>query len=502
MTTDLQIRRAYAAVETAVRRRLWRDRPDLWCKQRANKHIWSKQRQIMESVRDNRKTACQSCHGAGKSFDAALLVCWWTDTHEPGDARSVTTAPTNPQVKGILWQYIRDIHAEAGLLGRTNLTEWLIDIEKPNGRSVELQVAFGRKPSDMNPTAFQGIHGKAVLIIFDEADGIAKALWSAAIGLMSNDACRILAIGNPDNADSQFAVICKAGSGWVIIVISVFDTPYFTGEEVPAGLLEYLVGPVYVEECMAEWAPNWRWNKDRTKVIPPAGVKMEDALKDVDPFWCSKVLGIFPSTSGPQSLIRNHWIVDAQERDLAPGAPIRLGVDVGGGGDASTTCLRRGDVYRIISEDRNPNTMETCGKVVEELTEHGAEAVYVDRIGIGAGITNRGQELGLPFVGINVGEAAPNPEKFLNLRAENWWNVRQLFEEGRIDIDPRDQKLAKELSSIRFKRTSNGKIQIESKEEARKRKVPSPNRADSLMLVANNAPVVIEERTKVARAIF
>jgi hypothetical protein len=106
----------------------------------------------------------------------------------------------------------------------------------------------------------------------------------------------------------------------------------------------------------------------------------------------------------------------------------------------------------------------------------------VDVIGIGRGVVDRGKEQKKPFIGVNVGEVADDPESFVNRRAELWWAVRERFERGEIAVDPGDEDLLAELSDIRFKRTSAGKIQIESKDEAKRRGVASPNRADALML--------------------
>jgi hypothetical protein len=246
------------------------------------------------------------------------------------------------------------------------------------------------------------------------------------------------------------------------------------------------------------------------KVIPPEGT----SIKDAHPLWLSKVLGMFPDNAQDMGLIPVTWIEAAQERNLEPGEPNELGVDVGGGGDTSTTAQRRGPVVRVISEDQNPDTMQTCGKVIEERRRTGAARVKVDRIGIGAGVTDRGREQGEPFVGVNVGESPicicdglrrSNPSKyarllsgehyqdcnvsrFVNLRAQFWWEVRERFENGTIDIDAGDRRLAAELASIKFKRTSQGKIQIESKEEAKRRGFPSPNRGDSVMLAYCSPP--------------
>src|SRR5687768_11704565 len=107
----------------------WRKDPAAWASKRAGIELWSKQREIIESVRDHPKTAVASCHQIGKSFVAATTVCWWLDTHLPGEAFVVTTAPTAPQVKAILWREINRVHTQAGLRGRTNLTEWYLGDE-------------------------------------------------------------------------------------------------------------------------------------------------------------------------------------------------------------------------------------------------------------------------------------------------------------------------------------------------------------------------------------
>lgn len=94
------------------------------------------------------------------SHTASLAISWWLDSHPPGSAFVVTTAPTTAQVRAILWRYVRRMHKSGGLPGRVNQTEWLIDEEL---------VAFGRKPADQDESAFQGIHERYVLVVYDEA---------------------------------------------------------------------------------------------------------------------------------------------------------------------------------------------------------------------------------------------------------------------------------------------------------------------------------------------
>jgi len=474
------------AIKREQRRRKSALDPAFWLANRMGEHAWSLQARIMRSVRDHRKTAVPSCHEAGKSFIAARTIAWWLDpdVHPAGSARAVTSATTGSQVKAVLWHEINRAHAKGGLAGRTNQTEWWLPVLHPNGAINEEMVAFGRKPADLDFSGFQGVHAERVLVVFDEASGIHRALWNGADSLIANDDSRFLAIGNPDDPDGKFAEICQPGSGWNVIPISAFDTPNFTGEEIPAPIRKVLVGYQWIEEKRKEWAANWHWNEEKTEVLPPKVKKGEEAAPNCHPFWESKVLGRFSSVK-EGGLIPISWIRAAQERDLSSkigNGPNELGADVGGGGDSSTIAHRRGPVVRIISEDHNPDTMQTAGKVAAARKQTKATKVKIDEIGIGRGVVDRGKELGLPFVGINVSETPDDSESFVNRRAENWWNVRERFETGNIDIDENDHALLAELVSLRFKRTSSGKIQIESKEEAMRRGVKSPNRADALML--------------------
>ena len=81
-----------------------------------------------------------------------------------------------------------------------------------------------------------------------------------------------------------------------------------------------------------------------------------------------------------------------------------------------------------------------------------------------------------------AGSAAGDSERFVNARAEWSWGLRERFEQGDIDIDPADDDLASQLGAIRLEYTSRGQIKIESKDDMAKRGMPSPDRADALML--------------------
>ena len=472
----------------------------LWAEERLGDTLWSAQKRILNALRDHRQVAVMSCHEIGKSYISAVATGWWIDVHPPGSAFVVTSAPSAPQVRTVLWREISRVHTRGKLPGRVNQTEWLLPIGDK-----EEQVAIGRKPNDYDFTAFQGMHARYFMYIFDEACGMPHDLWEAADSLIANDRGRALAFGNPDDPNSEFANICKPGSGWHVIQIGAFDTPEFTGEPFPQHIKENLIGRLYIESKRRKWAPNWFWvdrdgissdAEQGVRVIPPEGVDIAES----GAFWQSKVLGLFPSNTEEGGLIPLQWIRKAMDRDLEPVGPSELGLDVGGGGDASCAAHRHGPVVRIKWQDFNPDTMATCGKLIRYMQENAVEKAKVDMIGIGRGVVDRARELKGSYPGevqgIDVGKAPyeqkVNPKKpkqaeeeeegFFNLRAYLWWHLRKLFESGLIDIDQKDEDLAQELGAIRYKRMSNNKIQIESKADAKKRGIPSPNRAEAVML--------------------
>ena len=98
---------------------------------------------------------------------------------------------------------------------------------------------------------------------------------------------------------------------------------------------------------------------------------------------------------------------------------------------------------------RNHNTMETVGRVRRIIDEENPVKVYIDCIGIGAGIVDRLREMGYECVeGVNVARSANEKDKFRNLRAELWGEMRDwLAQELPVQI-PDSDELHGELCSL------------------------------------------------------
>lgn len=428
-----------------------------WIQNRLGAHVWSKQADIARSVLDNRRTAVKSCHNSGKSWLAARIAAWWIDVHPPGEAFVVSTAPSYAQVHAILWEEIRAAAKTAKarndpLPGKVFLSdEWKLD----DGTLV----GWGRKPADADEHGFHGIHRRYVLALLDEACGVPAQLWTAVEAITTGKHCRILAIGNPDDPATEFGSVCKPGSGWNTIRVSAFDCPNFTDEPFPDSLRDLMLDPDWVEDKKRRWG-------------------------EESPRYVAKVLGDFPDI-GEDILFPPSMIIAAQERSLAPGNHSILGVDVARfGSDRTIFALAQWPKVRIVGDHGKQDTMETTGRAIAAVREYAVNEIRVDGVGVGGGVVDRLVEQGHNVVDMQAGASAIDSEHFANARAEWFWGLRERFEAGDADIDPDDDELAAQLGSLKYKYTSRGQVLIESKDDIRKRKLPSPDKADAIMLAA------------------
>lgn len=462
----------------------YRDNPVGWILEKVGGEPWSKQREILEAIRDHRKVAVKASHGVGKSFIAAHIVAHWGDTHHPGTATTVTTAPTARQISLILWKELRRVHRGAGLDGRiiggNGNEEWKINDET---------VASGRKPADHDEDGFQGIHDDFVLVVLDEACGIPKSLWTATDTLVTNEDSRILAIGNPDHPTSEFAEICKGApedgtsgyseQGWWVITISTFDTPNFTDEHVSPEVAKKLPSQLWLDEVTAKWG-------------------IGSAL------YTSKVLGRFPSDASdgtiPWSWLKQCQGDEATARIGPLRVPVELGVDVGGSEQGDETVIRCRAGLRVtdyVARLQTGDSEEIVDKVIEAINENEATSVKVDVIGVGFGVVGSLKrrvrtEVSWPVDvhGVNVGEAATQPDRFVNLKAEIWWEVgREMSRLKTLDLTDVDDETLHELAAPRYKE-KNKRIEVESKADVRKRIGRSTDNADAVLLALYRPPAV------------
>jgi post-segregation antitoxin (ccd killing protein) len=200
------------------------------------------------------------------------------------------------------------------------------------------------------------------------------------------------------------------------------------------------------------------------------------------------VLGEFPR-SDDDTMIPMELLESARSRDVDPSqfAETIWGLDVARfGSDCSALAKRQGNaVTEPVRVWRNLDLMQLTGAVVAEYESAAYESkpseILVDSIGLGAGVVDRLRELGLPARGINVSESAAMLSNYRNLRAELWGRAKAWLERRDCRL-PKDERLVNELATVRYKFASNGKLQIESKDDIRRRGLKSPDVADAFVL--------------------
>lgn len=403
-------------------------------------------------MRDHPATAVPSCFGSGKSWIAARIVTWWVST----GGIAITTADTFRQVRDILWRELREAHRKGGLPGTIPSVEcrW----ETGTGAW-----AIGIKPDDGNREGFQGIHGDRVLTVYDEANGIPPELFEAGRGLAVGAQDRRLAIGNPHEPVGPFYDACRSAT-WNVIPISVFDTPNFTGETVPALVRKRLVDTSFVDKARA------------------------DGLEGT-PWWSAKVLGQFPDTASNQ-LISLSMVEAARRIPYVGDARECAGLDVARFGSDDTALIEgAGNGPDAVTILHGQDTMATAGMGARFLRDRRG-ALAIDDAGVGGGVVDRLREQRLPgtVVPVNAGESPDNDpdDRYSNMRAQLWWTVREALYRGEISLQRMDEpsylRLRSELTAPAYRFTSSGKVQIESKEEMRKRGISSPDLADAFCL--------------------
>lgn len=395
-----------------------------------------------------RRISVRSGHGVGKSTVAAWTMLWFLLTRYT--CKVVVTAPTSAQLFDALF-------AEVKRWVRELPETWRELLEVKTDR-IELKAApnecfiSARTARAESPEALQGVHADYVLLVVDEASGVAEAVFEAAIGSMSGANATTLLLGNPTRTSGFF-----------------FDTHHKNRD-------------------------SW-WTRrvsclDSRRVSPEFVREVAQAYGEESNAYRVRVLGEFP-TADDDTIIPLHLAEAAVGRDIVPSPSWGRvwGLDCARfGDDASVLTKMHGRVVpapplRWVKLD----TMELAGRVKAEWdatpeAERPAE-INVDAIGIGAGVADRLREMGLPARAINVSESPALKGGYRNLRTELWFKGRDWFSAADCSLPKGCEMLVADLVSVKYSvADSSGQILAEPKTETKRRLRRSPDYADSFLL--------------------
>lgn len=420
--------------------------------------LWQ-ERTLRAFARGERRISIRACPGPGKTALAAWLVLYMLLFRFP--QKTVATAPTRPQLEGAL---VSEVFKWFG-----KLPDSLKSLYEPKANSIELIAAphesyfEGRTARAETPEAFQGVHSDHVLLIADEASGIPEQIFKAGQGAMTKKEATTLLLSNPTRTSGYFYRSHNQNKDrWFTVHVAAKDSSR--------------VGPEFIKEMADEWGED----SDEYRV---------------------RVLGEFPKQD-LNTLIPVHLVEIA--RSLTPPTTLFLkenwGLDVARFGGDATALVRRNRlaVNPQIEQWHKKDLMYTVNRVhalwKDTPTDQRPDDILVDDIGMGGGVTDRLQELGLPARGINVQVTESVDDRYKSMGTQLWFKCKDWLETKLHGLPKLDccgkpgieaclhDKLAEELCIPRYGYTTGGRLHVESKDSMKKRGYKSPNLADALML--------------------
>lgn len=430
--------------------------------------LYSIQRRIgAELSRPRAMVAVPSCNASGKTAVAARLALAFYEAFTPGTpcvickgpcqgSKVITTSSKEEHLRDNLWGEIATAYARAEDRGFKIPGRFLPgDLRIYESEANHMM----RGQTASRPEGLQGYHAAHLLVVGDEATSVTDEAQLAITRLLSSGDARLLLIYNPTTPDT-YASRMSRSAGVTCLRITAWDTPNFTGEELPPGanlisqdFLDMLEmtgrGPGTFEWCTSVEAKDWDLG--------------EDLL--ISPEWYQRV---------------------RRPRPLLGRGVRQIGVDLASyGNDECVIAVRDGD--QLIAVEGYPSMrMDTFfeTRVTEMVQRWQPHYVVYDADGIGAGVIAHAERLknftlpGAQIIGFRGNKASGG--RFRNQRSAWYWHLRQLFENAAIGIGVNDPTLEEQITNMRYS-IPTGDIRVETKQEMRRRGIRSPDRADAVM---------------------
>ena len=405
------------------------------------------QKAVLRAIAKHDRVGVKGANGIGKSLVLAIALLWFLATRP--DCKVVTTSGSMRQVKRSLWSEVHALHEHSIIKSCFNLLR--TDLERVGREAVWFATGFTTDTAG----AMEGWHSKNILFIVDEGRAVPDDMWQAVLKGSTTPGAKIIAGSIPGASEGYFyKIFTNLSRQW---------------------------------KCFSFPSAVYKYGKYRA--IYPQRVSLASILEKLNeggedsPFFRSSVLAEFV-TSAEDSLITASWVAKCRGNVLdASGASV-FGLDVARfGSDMSCLAERQGPVIMGFKERHGLDTV-SCTTWAELEIE--GKSLAIDGCGIGGAIVDNLVARGkVNATDINVAKASSDPERFVNLRAELAWKLRNRFEKNDIDLSRLSEgvyeKLKTQLTSVKYKFQA-GKLLIESKEDMKRKGIASPDLVDALIL--------------------
>lgn len=338
-----------------------------------------------------------------------------------------------------------------------------------------------------NPTKIKSLEGIDICWM-EEAEAVSKESWEILIPTIRKPGSEIWVSYNPKNIldDTHQRFVISPPDDICLLTVNYMDNPWFPD-----------VLRLEMEECKR---------------------------KDYDLYlhiWEGE-----PVADSDMAIIKPSWIAAAVDAHLKIGFEAsgrkRIGFDVADEGeDSNATTLAHGSVVTDCQQWNKGDVITSADRVKNYAEEVRASEIVYDSIGVGAGVKAHLKRVcRIPATGFNAGESVFKPEAkyaegktnkdmFSNIKAQAWWGVRDRFYNTwrvvkHLEANPDDRDFVKQFSDDQLISLSsgikqleylkaelsrpwvdydnNGRVKVESKKDMKKRGIPSPNMADSLIM--------------------
>lgn len=400
------------------------------------------------------RIAVSSGRGIGKSALIAMLCQWSMSTCD--DCRVIVTANTEPQLATKTWPEISKWFRRA--INSHWWTNTATKICSSDKRHADTWRVDRETWSENNVEAFRGLHnaGKRMVIIFDEAAGIPTAIWEATEGSLTDENTEMIWIvfSNPSQPTGSFReCFGRFKHRWITAQIDSRTVPGTNKEELDAQVKDYGEDSDYVRVNVKGEFP-----RAGSKQLIPADVVSGARYRVL-----------------PPSSYESHWKI--------------LVCDVARFGDDQTVIgYRQGFKFMITDKLRGLSVVQTSRRLMERIKELDPRTVVIDGDGIGGGVVDHVKEYMAAWFKENParilmefhgGTTPIDGHMYFNYRANMWGLMRDWLASGDIPDDP---ELETDLTGPEYSISNKNQIQLEKKEDMKKRGLASPDLGDTLAM--------------------
>ncbi len=432
------------------------------------------QADILRSAAKHRRVAIRSGHKCGKSRMCAALalwefVCW------PG-SRTVLTAPTHRQIDEIIWREVRDLHRNARIpIGGV--------LAKTPGKGLR-HPKFGTQVfgfSTNEADKLSGISGSRVTYIVDEASGVDPAIYTAIAGNRMSGA-RLVLISNPTQPTGEFYAAFHVKAA---LYVRHHISSLKVAEAVERGDIPRHPG-------MADAAAVAEFKREYGEGTDDYRVRVEGE------FALAGAHAIIRASDYDAAVLRWEPIGNQPEWRRSR---LEVGVDVAHmGDDNSVIVARRGrHVYEPETHKQldGPQLALKVWNYVSSLREHTDQTavarkprVRVEAVGVGVSCYDHlrlNYSQWLDVVKFDPASKAAESHKYVNLRAEAWFNAKKVLSTAPYQL-PEHHRMREEALSVHYLYDKKNRYQAEPKKSIKKRLGQSPDCGDALIICLWDPP--------------